>query len=78
MGVYDRYILPPLLNAACGSRPIARQRQKIVPLATGVVLELGFGSGLNLPFYDPAKVTRLYALEPSEGMLGWTLDMVEE
>ena len=69
MGFYDRFILPTLLNMACGAAPIGKQRQKIVPLASGVVLELGFGSGLNLPFYDPAKVTRLYALEPSEGML---------
>ena len=69
MGFYDRFILPPLLNMACGAAPIGKQRRKIVPEASGVVLELGFGSGLNLPFYDPANVTKLYALEPSEGML---------
>lgn len=69
MGLYDRYVLPGLLNAACSARPIVRQRMKIVPQAEGVVLELGFGSGLNLPFYDAAKVTRLIALEPSQGML---------
>jgi ubiquinone/menaquinone biosynthesis C-methylase UbiE len=69
MGLYDRYILPGLINAACSARPINRQRMKIVPQAEGVVLELGFGSGLNLPFYDAAKVTRLIALEPSKGML---------
>jgi ubiquinone/menaquinone biosynthesis C-methylase UbiE len=69
MGLYDRYILPKLLDAACSARPIERQRAKIVPQAEGVVLELGFGSGLNLPHYDPKKVERLIALEPSEGML---------
>jgi ubiquinone/menaquinone biosynthesis C-methylase UbiE len=69
MGLYDRYVLPGLINAACSARPINRQRMKIVPQAEGVVLELGFGSGLNLPFYDPAKVSRLIALEPSQGML---------
>jgi ubiquinone/menaquinone biosynthesis C-methylase UbiE len=69
MGFYDRYILPKLLDAACSARPIERQRAKIVPQAEGVVLELGFGSGLNLPYYDSGKVTRLYALEPSQGML---------
>jgi SAM-dependent methyltransferase len=69
MGFYDRYILPPLLGAACGVRPISRQRDKIVPQAEGVVLELGFGSGLNLSHYDAGKITRLYGLEPSEGML---------
>ncbi|HVY02506.1 MAG TPA: class I SAM-dependent methyltransferase [Caulobacterales bacterium] len=69
MGFYDRYILPPLLGAACAVRPISRQRDKIVPQVEGVVLELGFGSGLNLSHYDAGKITRLYGLEPSEGML---------
>lgn len=69
MGLYDRYILPKLLDAACSARPIERQRAKIVPQAEGVVLELGFGSGLNLPYYDPKRVERLIALEPSQGML---------
>jgi SAM-dependent methyltransferase len=69
MGLYDRYILPPLIDLACGARPIGKQRAKLVPSAAGVVLELGFGSGRNLPYYDRAKVERLYALEPSPGML---------
>lgn len=68
MNLYERYLLPPLVSMACSARPIARQRAKIVPAAQGVVLELGFGSGLNLPLYDPTKVSRLYALEPSAGM----------
>jgi ubiquinone/menaquinone biosynthesis C-methylase UbiE len=69
VGLYERYILPPLIGLACGAKPIDKQRQKIVPLAQGVVLELGFGTGLNLAHYDRAKVTRLFALEPSSGML---------
>jgi SAM-dependent methyltransferase len=69
MGFYDRYIVPPLITLACGANPISRQRQKIVPLAEGAVLELGFGAGLNLPHYDRSKVTRLFALEPAPGML---------
>ena len=69
MGFYSRYIVPPLINCACGAKPIRYQRRKIVPRARGVVLELGFGSGLNMPFYDAAKVERIYALEPEEGML---------
>jgi ubiquinone/menaquinone biosynthesis C-methylase UbiE len=69
MNIYDRYILPPLLNLACSCKPVRRQRDKIVPQAEGVVLELGFGAGLNLPHYDASRIGRLYALEPAPGML---------
>ena len=69
MGLWDRYVVPPLITLACGANPISHQRRKIVPLAQGTVLELGFGSGLNLPHYDRAKVSRLFALEPAPGML---------
>ncbi len=69
MGFYDRHILPLLIDAACSKAVIREQREKIAPQAEGVVLELGFGSGLNLPHLDPAKVEKLYALEPSAGML---------
>jgi len=69
MGIYERYIAPPLINCCCGQASIDNQRRKVVPHAEGVVLELGFGSGLNLPHYDRAKVTRLFALEPAPGML---------
>ena len=66
---YDRYILPPLIDMACSKEVVRAQRRKIAPRAEGVVLELGFGSGLNLPHLDPGKVEKLYALEPSAGML---------
>jgi SAM-dependent methyltransferase len=69
MGLYDRYVVPPLIDLACGAKPIRKQREKVTPLAKGVVLELGFGSGLNLPHYDRSKVSRVYALEPAPGML---------
>lgn len=68
MGLYSRYILPHVINCACGTRPIVRQRKKVAPLVEGVVLELGFGSGLNIPYLDAAKITKLYALEPEAGM----------
>ena len=68
MGVYDRHILPRLLNAAMGTKPITYQRKKVVPRAQGRVLEVGFGAGHNLPFYDPAKVELIWALEPAAEM----------
>ena len=69
MGLYDRYVLPHLINCACGTRPIQRQRQKIVPQARGVVLEVGFGSGRNLPYFNADHIEKVYALEPEAGML---------
>ncbi len=68
MGWYDKNILPRFINIACGVKSNTKQRQKLVPHATGDVLEIGFGSGLNLPFYDQQKVRKIFALEPSEGM----------
>ncbi len=69
MNLYERFLLPAFVTGACSCSPIDKQRQKIVPAAEGVVLELGFGAGLNLPHYDAAKVRKLYALEPSPGMV---------
>lgn len=66
MSWYERFVLPHFLNCACGSRPIMRQREKVVPEAAGVVLEIGIGTGLNLPYYDHNRVERLIGLDPSE------------
>jgi len=68
MGFYHDRILPPLMDWAMGIKPIERQRQKIVPLAIGHVLEIGSGSGLNFRHYDDSKVTHLWALEPSAAL----------
>ena len=62
---YDRHILPKLLCCACGAPGIREQRTRIVPQATGRVLELGIGGGLNLAFYDPARVTSVTGVDPS-------------
>jgi ubiquinone/menaquinone biosynthesis C-methylase UbiE len=64
--LYERYVVPWVINCACGTSPIQHQRAKVVPFARGRVLELGMGSGLNLPFYDAGKVTQLEAVEPSD------------
>jgi ubiquinone/menaquinone biosynthesis C-methylase UbiE len=62
---YDRHILPRLLNAACSSKPMMRQRAKVVPKATGRVLELGIGMGLNMGFYDSSQVSAVVGVDPS-------------
>jgi ubiquinone/menaquinone biosynthesis C-methylase UbiE len=69
MNPWERYIVPNLISCACSSRPIMKQRAKVVPKAEGVVLELGCGSGTNFAMYDAGKVERLYALEPAPGMV---------
>ncbi|MDP3853731.1 class I SAM-dependent methyltransferase [Phenylobacterium sp.] len=62
---YERRILPKLLACACASSPIMRQRAKIVPLASGRVLELGIGMGLNLALYDADKVESVAGVDPA-------------
>lgn len=68
MSFYETHILPHLIGSACGAPQIMKQRSLLVPKAEGRVLEVGFGAGPNLSFYDPAKVSRVFALEPSIGM----------
>jgi ubiquinone/menaquinone biosynthesis C-methylase UbiE len=68
MGLYNKYILPKVVHLACSTKPNMRQREKVVPLAKGHVLEIGVGSGLNLPYYDASNVTKLWALDPSAEM----------
>jgi ubiquinone/menaquinone biosynthesis C-methylase UbiE len=68
MSLYEDHILPHLINCACSTKPTRKQREKVVPLARGDVLEIGFGSGLNLPFYDASEVRKIWGLEPAEGM----------
>ena len=69
MGLWDKFVVPPLISCACATKPIMKQREKVVPLATGKVLELGCGSGTNFGFYDASKLEKLYALEPSPEMM---------
>ena len=68
MGFYERRVVPWLIEAGCGSGPILKQREKVVPRARGRVLEVGMGPGLNLPYYDASQVEHVWGLEPAEGM----------
>jgi len=69
LGLYNKYILPKIINCACGSKPINYQRDKIVPYAQGVVLDIGIGSGLNIPFYNKSNINHLYGLDPSSELI---------
>ena len=70
MGFYEKQVLPRFINVACGSKPMRPLRQRACAGLAGEVLEVGFGSGLNIPYY-PAAVTRVTAVEPSD--VGWKL-----
>ena len=61
---YDRAVLPKLLNTLMKSPEMTRIRAQRVPQVSGRVLEIGVGSGLNLPFYQPG--TKVFAVDPSE------------
>lgn len=78
MKLYQRYVLPKLVHASCSLEPVMQYRTSIVPAASGRVLEVGFGSGLNLPYYDSARIEHLWALEPSEQMLNLARPSLEQ
>ena len=61
---YERHLLPYLLDLACGVSPIRKQRMKVIPQAEGNVLEIGIGTGLNMPFYDPSRVNLIVGVDP--------------
>ena len=69
MSLYSKYILPKLLDFCCATKPIRKQREKVVPLCKGIVLEIGSGSGLNFPYYKTSKVKKIFALEPDKEMI---------
>ena len=68
MGLYDRHVLPHLIDFACGMGAVMKARSQIVPLAKGRVLEIGIGTGLNLSFYDPQRVDLVVGVDPSADM----------
>jgi SAM-dependent methyltransferase len=70
MGLYQRRVLPRFVNVAGGSRRLEPLRRRVCTGLAGDVVEIGFGSGHNIPFY-PAAVTRVAAVEPSD--LSWRL-----
>lgn len=70
MGIYAERVLPRIINVACGAAVGKPLRERVCAGVSGEVVEIGFGSGLNLPYY-PATVSRVAAIEPAD--LGWRL-----
>jgi ubiquinone/menaquinone biosynthesis C-methylase UbiE len=64
MGFYSKHVLPRIIDLAMRNRESTRLRSESIPRACGEVLEIGIGSGLNLPFYSSA-VTHIYGVDPS-------------
>ena len=76
MSLYSKLVLPYLTDFAMRDKAARARRSQLVPGAEGIVLEIGIGSGLNLPFYSSA-VKHLYAVDPSPGLLAMTRKKVE-
>lgn len=64
MGFYNDKVVPRLVTCACGTKPILKQREKVVPQARGHVLEIGMGAGHNLPYYRTEQVERVVGIDP--------------
>ena len=69
MNLYEKYLLPTIIDWGCGQAIMQQQRERVVPMASGCVLEIGIGSGRNLPFYDSKNVDRVIGIDPSAEML---------
>ena len=64
MSFYRNRVYPHLVTMLGNPKPIERIRQQIIPRAQGTVLEVGAGPGVNFAHYNPAKVSKVYALDP--------------
>ena len=69
MAIYAHHIYPHLVRVLGDPKPMREIRRRIAPLAQGAVLEIGVGPGVNFVHYDPARVNKVYALEPNPGMI---------
>ena len=75
---WERHVTPRLIRCCCAQPQILKARSHVVPLATGDVFELGCGGGINLPFYDRAKVNSLCGCDPTPALLDDSKRLVAE
>ncbi|PYQ16605.1 MAG: SAM-dependent methyltransferase [Acidobacteria bacterium] len=69
MPFYRDHVYPRLVRLLGDPEPVREIRKRIVPLARGEVLKIGVGPGVNFAYYDPARVSKVHALEPNAGMI---------
>ena len=67
--LYNRVVCPHVINLAMQTKPFRKQREKVIPQASGRVLEIGIGSGLNLDFYNISRISEIFAVEPDSVLL---------
>ena|ERR1041384_3526096 len=77
MGLYKNWLMPWLLDAAMRNQALDPYRRSLIGEASGLVLEVGIGSGLNLPWYHGA-VDHVYAVDPSGELLGFARTLVAD
>lgn len=75
---YNEHVVPRFLQCTCTSPAIMKLREKVVPLASGSVFEIGCGGGINQQFYDPAKVTSFAGMDPSAKGLDYAREAAAE
>jgi len=76
--LWSRFIQPRIISFACGTKPFMIQRTKIIPFARGNVLEIGIGSGLNIPLYDTDLVKKIVGVDPSAAMHSLAKERINE
>ena len=76
MGIYDKYVLPKILNMVMQTPDLTKLRTALIPMAKGRVLEIGIGSGLNLPFYD--KQVKVTGVDPSAELQVYARDLARD
>ncbi|VAW00453.1 SAM-dependent methyltransferase PA0798 (UbiE paralog) [hydrothermal vent metagenome] len=76
--LWEKHAVPRIIKFACSQPAVMKDRAEIVPRASGKVLELGCGGGINLQFYDRERVESLTGLDPSAELLDYTRTEAKE